>query len=73
MDFAAPQTINFSDIQSDVPKLNGDNYKIWKEIILLQLGWMDIDYAIRKEGPPAIIDESSRADVAIQPAQRDAH
>ena len=28
-----------------------DNYKVWKEIILLYLGCMDIDYAIRKDKP----------------------
>ena len=46
----------FSDI-CDIPKLNGENYKIWKERILLQLGCMDIDYAIRKYEPP--INKSS--------------
>uniref|UniRef100_A0A0R0HJ36 Fatty acyl-CoA reductase n=1 Tax=Glycine max TaxID=3847 RepID=A0A0R0HJ36_SOYBN len=61
----ASQTISFSNIQCDVPKLKGDNYKIWKERILLQLGWMDIDYAIWKDEPPAITDESSPADVAL--------
>ena len=57
--------VSFYDIQCDVPELKGDNYKIWKERILLQLGWMDIDYAIRKDEPPAITDESSPADVAL--------
>lgn len=65
MDFAASQTVSFSDIQCDVPELKGDNYKIWKERILLQLGWMDIDYAIRKDEPPAITNESSPAAVAL--------
>ena len=65
MDFAASQIVSFSDIQCDVPELKGDKYKIWKERILLQLGWMDIDYAIRKDEPPAITDESSPADVAL--------
>uniref|UniRef100_A0A804JWV2 Uncharacterized protein n=1 Tax=Musa acuminata subsp. malaccensis TaxID=214687 RepID=A0A804JWV2_MUSAM len=41
-----------SDIRCDIPELNGDNYKIWKERVLLHLGWMDIDYAIRKDKPP---------------------
>ena len=65
MNFAASQTISFSNIQCDVSELKGDNYKIWKERILLQLGWMDIYYAIRKDEPPAITDESSPADVAL--------
>ena len=45
-----PQS-SITDIRLDVPKLNGDNYKIWNERILLQLGCMDIDYAIRKDEP----------------------
>ncbi|KAG8369445.1 hypothetical protein BUALT_Bualt14G0014500 [Buddleja alternifolia] len=48
------QTVNVSDIKCEIPELNGDNYKVWKERILLHLGWMDIDYAIRKDEPPAI-------------------
>ena len=39
---------SITDIRLDVPELNGDNYKVWKKRILLQLGCMDIDYAIRK-------------------------
>ncbi|KAL5855644.1 hypothetical protein ACOSQ3_005477 [Xanthoceras sorbifolium] len=43
----------------------GDNYKVWKERILFHLGWMDIDYAIRKDKPPVITDTSSTADIAL--------
>ena len=50
---------NFSDI-CDISELNGDNYKIWNERILLHLGFMDIDYAIRKDMPP--INEISTQD-----------
>ena len=63
--FAASQTVNFFYIQCDVLELKGNTYKIWKERILLQLGWMDIDYAIRKVEPPAITYESSPAAVAL--------
>ena len=42
-----------------------DNYKIWKEKILLQLRWMNIDYAIRKDEPLVITGESSPAAVAL--------
>ncbi|XP_022880919.1 uncharacterized protein LOC111398221 [Olea europaea var. sylvestris] len=52
------QPINFSDMKCDVPELKGDNYKAWKERILLHLGWMDIDYAIRKDEPPKITETS---------------
>ena len=48
--FAIMQPANFSNIKCDIPKLKCDNYT-WKEIILLHLGCMDIDYAIRKDKP----------------------
>ena len=51
MFFALMQPSNFSNI-CDLPKLNGENYNIWKENILLHLGCMDIDYYIRKDEPP---------------------
>lgn len=56
------QPANFSDI-CDIPKLNGENYKIWKERILLHLGCMDIDYAIMKDEPP--INEISTQDEIV--------
>ena len=40
---------NHSDVRCNVPELSGNNYKTWKEQTLLYLGWMDIDYAIRKD------------------------
>ncbi|KAL3631660.1 hypothetical protein CASFOL_024644 [Castilleja foliolosa] len=48
-----------SEINSDIPELKGDNYKVWRERVLLQLGWMDIDYAIRKDEPSSITEASS--------------
>ncbi|KAL0408430.1 UNVERIFIED_CONTAM: hypothetical protein Sradi_1777400 [Sesamum radiatum] len=53
--------MNFSDMKCEIPELRGDNYKVWKERILLHLGWMDIDYAIRKT-EPAPITETSQPD-----------
>ena len=49
----------------DIPELRGNNYKIWKERIFLHLGYMDIDYAIRKSEPPKVIEESTPAKVAL--------
>ncbi|XP_074293493.1 uncharacterized protein LOC141620552 [Silene latifolia] len=49
-----------TDIKYDIPELNGDNYKVWNEIMLLQLGWLDIDYAIQKDEPPKITKESTK-------------
>ena len=53
--FVVSQSMNIS---CDLPILKGDNYKVWKERVLLHLGWMDIDYAIRKDEPPAITETS---------------
>ena len=49
----------------DIPELRGDNYKIWKERILLHLGYMDIDYTIRKSEPTEVTEESILAKVAL--------
>ena len=51
--------MNFSDIKYDIPELRGDNYKVWRERVLLHLGWMDIDYVIRKDEPPSITKTST--------------
>ena len=45
------QPTNHYDVRCNVPELSGYNYKTWKERIPLYLGWMDIDYAIRKDEP----------------------
>ena len=47
--YVVMQPTNFSNIRCDILELKDDNYKVWKERILLHLGWMDIDYAIRKD------------------------
>ncbi|WJX17016.1 hypothetical protein P8452_06978 [Trifolium repens] len=57
------QSASFSDIKCDIPELTGDNYKIWKERILLHLGWMDIDYAIRKDEPAGVTEASTPDEV----------
>ena len=49
----------------DIPELRGDNYTIWKERILLHLGNMDIDYAIRKSKSPEVTEENAPAKVVL--------
>lgn len=56
---------SISDIRCEVPELRGDNFKIWKERILLQLGCMDIDYAIRKDEPHKITDTSTPEQILL--------
>ena len=57
--FAVIQPANISNFKCDIPELRGDNYKVWKERVLMHLGWMDIDYAIRKEELDHIIETST--------------
>ena len=63
--FAVIQPANISDFKCDIPELRGDNYKVWKERVLLHLGWMDIDYAIRKEEPDPIIETNTAEAVCL--------
>ncbi|KAL0324716.1 UNVERIFIED_CONTAM: hypothetical protein Scaly_2438700 [Sesamum calycinum] len=39
--------------------LNGSNFKSWKENLEIVLGVMDLDLALRKDSPPALIDKST--------------
>ena len=59
LNFAVNQSANISDIKCDILELKGDNYKVWREKILLHLGWMYIDYAIRKDEPLGITETST--------------
>ncbi|KAA8519544.1 hypothetical protein F0562_013832 [Nyssa sinensis] len=59
------QPVKFSDVGCDIPELKGDNFKMWKEKVLLHLGWMDIDYAIRKDELLAITNTSTEAEIAL--------
>ena len=49
----------------DIPELGGDNYKIWKERILLHLGYIDINYAIRKSEPLEVTEENTPIEGAL--------
>ncbi|XP_026409833.1 uncharacterized protein LOC113304928 [Papaver somniferum] len=53
-----------NDSSSRIPILNGDNYKEWKEKILLYLGCMDLDLAIREDEPPIVIATGTHAEKA---------
>lgn len=52
---ANPSALNFSSIEP----LNGSNFKKWKEDVIIVLGLMDFDLALREEEPAAITEESS--------------
>ncbi|CAH9095466.1 unnamed protein product [Cuscuta europaea] len=61
------QPITHSEISLglEIPELTSDNYKVWRERVLLHLGCMDIDYAIRKDEPPAVNAQSTPAEIAL--------
>ena len=67
------QPTNHSDVRCNVPKLSGNNYKTWKEQILLHLGWMDIDYAIRKDEPQITKTSTKEENVLQEQWERSNH
>ncbi|XP_026416153.1 uncharacterized protein LOC113311541 [Papaver somniferum] len=58
------QSAFLNDSSSRIPILNSDNYKEWKEKILLYLGCMDLDLAIHEEEPPIAIATVTQAEKA---------
>ncbi|KAF7127367.1 hypothetical protein RHSIM_Rhsim11G0112400 [Rhododendron simsii] len=46
---------------SRIPFLSGENFSEWKDKVLLALGCMDLDLAIREDEPPKPTNESSIA------------
>ena len=55
-----------STIMSDptqlIPMLSGDNYKIWKDKMLLALGCMDLDLALRMDEPSILTELSTQSE-----------
>ncbi|TYI60609.1 hypothetical protein E1A91_D10G115800v1 [Gossypium mustelinum] len=58
------QPVIMSDNKAVIPELTSENFNFWKESILLQLGCLDIDYAIRKS-EPHITETSTQVDLAL--------
>jgi hypothetical protein len=44
---------------NNIPMLDGTNFKHWKETLMIVLGCMDLDLALRVECPPALTDTST--------------
>lgn len=59
MDSANSSATTISANINSIPKLNGTNFKDWKESVLIVLGCMDLDLALRIEQPTPLTDESS--------------
>ena len=47
---------------SRIPSLNGDNYFDWNEKILLTLGCMDLDLALRVDEPLVPMESSTQTE-----------
>ena len=44
---------------NSIPMLNGTNFKSWQENLLIVLGVMDLDLALRTDSPPPLTDKST--------------
>ncbi|XP_062099606.1 uncharacterized protein LOC133805438 [Humulus lupulus] len=44
---------------NSIPMLNGTNFKNWKGKLLVNLGCMELDYALRQEQPSPLTSEST--------------
>ncbi|KAM7488859.1 hypothetical protein LguiB_026343 [Lonicera macranthoides] len=64
MDSALMSTTSISANMSNVPMLNGTNFKDWKENILIILGCMDIDLALRMPKPNDLTEQSTPEEIA---------
>jgi hypothetical protein len=47
-----------------VPMLNGNNFSNWKENLLLTLGCLELDLALREDEPPALTEKSTPLEIA---------
>ncbi|KAK7276201.1 hypothetical protein RIF29_17337 [Crotalaria pallida] len=47
---------------NSIPVLNGTNFKNWKENVMIVLGCMDLDLALRDERPTDLTEQSSAED-----------
>ena len=56
---ANASTVTISANINSIPMLNGTNFKVWKENILIVLGCMDLDLALRTEQPQPLNADST--------------
>ena len=70
MDSASSISANINNIHV----LNGTNFKKWKEHVIIVLGCMDLDYALRKDRPADLTGASTtKQRVAIEKWERSNH
>ena len=59
MSFVSFVVSSLSASMNNIPVLNGTNFKKWKEHVMIVLGCMDIDYALRFDRPAALTSDST--------------
>ena len=52
-------TSSISPNVNNIPVLNDTNFKKWKEHVIIVLGCMDLDYALREDRPPDLTSAST--------------
>ncbi|RVW20374.1 hypothetical protein CK203_113567 [Vitis vinifera] len=52
-------TYSISANVNNIPVLNDTNFKKWKEHVIIVLGCMDLDYALREDRPPDLTSAST--------------
>ena len=52
-------TSSISANVNNIPVLNGTNFKIWKEHVIIVLECMDLDYALREDRLPDLTSTST--------------
>lgn len=53
---------NISASINSIPMLNGTNFRAWQENVMIVLGVMDLDLALRIDQPAALTDKSTSDD-----------
>ena len=50
---------------NNIPVLNGTNFKKWKEHVIIVLGCMNLDYALREDRPPNLTSASTTEQMVV--------
>ena len=56
--FSTINHVNITVSINSIPMLNDSNFKSWKDNLLIVLGVMDLDLALRTDSPSPLKDES---------------
>ena len=59
MSFIIISASSISANVNNIPMLNGTNFKKWKEHVIIVLGCMDLDYALRVDRPSDLTSAST--------------